>query len=395
MKRTTRILIVEDDTIIATDLKRTLIKSGYEVTAIVPSGEQALANLAEDPPDLVLMDIKLPGRVDGIDVAAHLHENSQVPVIYLTAHSNLEFLERSKPTEPYGYLLKPFREKELQANIEMALFKHQIQQQLRHTNWRLEQEIAERKRTEAALQESEQQLRLLNASKDTFFSIIAHDLRNPFSGLMMLTESLVENFETYEPERLKAVLTLLHNSSHRVYDLLNNLLEWSRLERGLLKAEPQTIFMAMLVQHPIDLLAQPADQKRITLRNLISKKLTAYADYHMISTVIRNLLSNALKFTPPDGTVTLSGYYREQELVVTVADTGIGMTPQQLDKLFRIDEKCSRPGTDGEVGAGLGLILCHELVKKNGGAISAASQVDAGTTFTITLPIAANSLKTT
>jgi len=382
-----RILIVEDDSVISTDLKKTLWSLGYEVTAVARSGEQALRHVTDDRPDLVLMDIRLSGAMDGIEVASRIRANGHIPVIYLTSHSNASLLERSRPTEPYGYLLKPYRKKELQATIEMALYKHEMECRLEAANCQLAREIEERKLLENALKNSERQLRALNASKDTFFSIIAHDLRNPFNSLLGLTAFLVSAIEDYDKDRLKSFISRLHTSAEKVYALLNNLLEWSRLERGLLQPTPQRIELCRLILFAVEALAADVARKQITLVNRVPEGMAAYADLNMLITVVRNLVSNAVKFTGSGGTIAISARQTGNVVELDISDTGIGISADGLNKLFRIDAKYARKGTADEDGTGLGLLLCKELVGKNSGSIRVESEVGKGSTFTVTLPI--------
>lgn len=235
--------------------------------------------------------------------------------------------------------------------------------------------------------EANQRLQEANASKDTFFSILAHDLRNPFMVLLGLTEVLNEEFERYPKVQLQETLQRLHDSSKSIYALLTNLLEWSRLERGILILEPRTFLMTDIVLRNIRLFAAQARRKQIQVQQQVPDGMAVYADFKMIDTVMRNLLSNALKFTGSGGVVAISGRTDARDVELIIADTGVGMDPEMLSKLFRIDQKTSRQGTDGEKGTGLGLILCKELVEKNGGVLQVESVEGEGTTFRLRLPM--------
>jgi signal transduction histidine kinase len=268
------------------------------------------------------------------------------------------------------------------ARVETHLTLRNLQQRLQEHNVQLQQEIARRKQVEEELQEA-------NASKDKFFSIIAHDLRSPFTSLIGLTETLVEDFDLYGKDKIKAMISLLHKSSKTVYTLLTNLLEWSRLERDLIECVPEDISIAGIADQNIRLLKTGAEHKQITLRNLIPEETRAYADENMVNTIMRNLLSNALKFTESGGTVDMSLQHRNKDVVeIAVSDTGVGMSQENMEKLFRIDVKFTKTGTAGEEGTGLGLILCKELIEKNGGKIKVESEEGKGTTFRFTLPVA-------
>ncbi len=236
------------------------------------------------------------------------------------------------------------------------------------------------------LREKNDQLHELNASKDKFFSIIAHDLRAPFNTLLGFANLLLERIETSSRDELKRHVETLLMSAQRLFALLENLLTWSRVQRGLIQYEPQPLDLRYLAASALDALHSTADQKQIALKNEVTERLWVEADYYMTTTVMRNLLSNALKFTPSGGEVVMAAREREREIEVSVSDTGVGMKPEALAMLFRIDAHHTTTGTAGEHGSGLGLILCHDLVKKNGGTIRGESAVGSGTIFRFTLP---------
>lgn len=256
-----------------------------------------------------------------------------------------------------------------------------------------QQEISERKRAEAELlvahhelKEKNVQLREANASKDKFFSIISHDLRGPFNALLGYTQLIVEHFETYTQEKLKKYVKTVHTSAERLYALLENLLTWSRIQRGVMEYEPEEIALQEIAEDNIDLFISKAEQKQVVLTSSIPENTCAYADYNMMNTVIRNLVSNALKFTEAGDTIDISACDQETHIEVVVSDTGAGISPEDIPKLFRIDVQYTNVGTAGETGTGLGLILCQDLVEKNGGEIWVESEVGKGTTFRFTLP---------
>ncbi len=257
------------------------------------------------------------------------------------------------------------------------------------------EDITELKKAESALleahhrlQEQNAQLQELNASKDKFFSIISHDLRAPFSTLIGLSEFISTNYHKYREEKFKRHIDILHSSAQRLYALLENLLTWARLQRGAMEYEPEEFDLDGVIQENITLFSPRADEKRIRLTKEAEEGLMAYADPRMIDTVLRNLLSNALKFTKAGDSIAITAVPQEQRIEARVTDTGAGITESGKDKLFRIDAHYSRTGTEGEQGTGLGLILCKELIEQNGGQIWVESEVGKGTTFTFTIPSA-------
>ncbi len=231
------------------------------------------------------------------------------------------------------------------------------------------------------------QLQELNASKDKFFSIISHDLRSPFNTLLGFAQLLVEKVEHATREQLYSHASRMLSSAERLYALLENLLTWSRLQRGMMEYHPSPLDMSDIAEDNVLLFRPKAEEKGVTLINSISEGTSAYGDFSMVKTVVRNLLSNALKFTRGGDSITLTASHQDAWLFISVADTGIGISKENVEKLFRLDVHHSSPGTAGERGTGLGLLLCQELVQKNGGKIWVESEIGQGTTFRFLLPL--------
>lgn len=242
---------------------------------------------------------------------------------------------------------------------------------------------------EAQKQELEEKNFLLheaNVSKDKFFSIISHDLRSPFLTVLGYIQNISRNLASYSSEQLETDMLKLQGSAEKLYALLENLLTWSRLQRGAMTYTPEEFELADLVEDVAALFTESAERKQITLKNECEDRLMVYADEAMINTVLRNLVSNALKFTHPGGSIRIFAHAADQRVEVGVADTGTGIPPEDLPKLFRIDAQYTNTGTAGEAGTGLGLSLCQDLAAKHGGAIRVESEVGQGTTFRFTLP---------
>ncbi len=236
--------------------------------------------------------------------------------------------------------------------------------------------------------------RKINADKDKFFSIISHDLRGPFTSLLGNAQLMLSTADELCADDIRHMSSAIFNGAKSALNLLDNLLTWSRMQRGSIDFFPQQLSLNMLVQKTIDLLEQMAADKNIDLENAIEDELVAYADKNMVDTVIRNLTGNALKFTPRGGSVTIlaqqqnSSNGKSPALVqISVVDTGVGMNPNDMDKLFRLDTNHSTLGTEKEQGTGLGLIICKEMVERNGGQIWMESEAGKGTKVQFTLPI--------
>jgi len=247
-------------------------------------------------------------------------------------------------------------------------------------------DITERRKAEEAIKENESRLRELNATKDKFFSIIAHDLKSPFNSILGLSNMLADQVREKNHEGIEEYAGIIQKSTQRVFDLLMNLLEWSRSQTGRMEFSREYIELGVLINEVIELLGESAHLKSITIIRELPRNMLVFADKAMISTILRNLISNAIKFTYPGGKIVISSDKKPDELMISISDNGIGIKKEVIDKLFRIDETYIAPGTQEEKGTGLGLILCKEFIEKHGGKIWVESEVDKGSTFYFTIP---------
>lgn len=261
-----------------------------------------------------------------------------------------------------------------------------LEELVRERTIKLEEEVKIRREKEEALKESEENLRQINISKDKLFSIISHDLRSPFQGILGFASILKEEANRLSAEEIKKMAMNIHGLTELFFQLLNNLLEWSRLQRGVLQYKPENIELTEMINRIVVLFYENANMKNITLRTELTHNLQVYADENMIASVIQNLISNAIKFTKSHGSVTISTVTKDDKTQLSVIDTGIGIEKELLDRLFKIGQHVTKEGTANEKGSGLGLILCKELIEKNGGNISVTSIVNKGSAFTIELP---------
>ncbi len=249
-------------------------------------------------------------------------------------------------------------------------------------------DITESKRAEEALKESERQLREINATKDKFFSIIAHDLRNPFNSIVGFSSLLVDEVKQKDFSNIEEYSGIILDSSQRAMDLLNNLMEWSSSQTGRIEFKPEDIDLGSLINEVIELLSDMASRKSIYISMSVPENIKICADKHMVASILRNLISNAIKFTNKEGSIVVTTKKSDNQLQVSVADNGVGMNNEVLDKLFRI-ETCvvSTTGTENEKGNGLGLLLCKEFVERHGGRIWAESEPGKGSIFYFTFPL--------
>jgi len=228
----------------------------------------------------------------------------------------------------------------------------------------------------------------LNATKNKFFSIIAHDLKNPFNSIIGYSELLIDQIKGKEYEKLEEYANIILQSSNRAMDLLMNLMAWAQSQSGRMDFNPECFDVIPLIDEVTLLLNGIAKQKSILIESTLPTSIQVNADKQMISTVLRNLISNAIKFTLPEGKITISAFDKQNQLIVSVTDTGVGISQERIDKLFNISEGYSTPGTQDEKGTGLGLILCKEFINKNNGEIWVESKSGIGTTLYFSIPLA-------
>ncbi|NLO20112.1 MAG: response regulator [Ignavibacteria bacterium] len=527
-----KILIVEDQIVVATNLKILLRHNNYEVIGVATNSEDALKMIEKEVPDLVVMDVVLDGDIDGIETTKILKKRWNIPVIFLTSHKEADIYEKAKQANAVGFFTKNFsindqlpiildfyihrhqieseKEKRLEqiaeqeelfhgitnfakdaivlidhnakisfwnkaaekifgysaeeainkelheiiapvtykefykkvfsefsnyaierilennlelaaANkegdvffIEIALSKLLIKEKLCYCAYirdistrkvaeeqmervieelQIAREVSEQNAHELVLltnklSESEEELRKLNTSKDKLFSIISHDLKNPLQGLRGYIDILSNSIGFLEKDDLKEIVDSLNQSSGLIYKLVENLLHWSRIQRGKIEYIPESLSLFQIVDLVLQLNQSVAKQKNISLINNVPCNFIARADPNMINTVIRNLVSNAIKFTNIDGTIIVDAKIEGKQIISSVKDNGVGISKENLDKIFKLDCQVTTYGTANEKGTGLGLVLCDELIQKNFGKLWVESEVGVGTTFYFSLPIA-------
>jgi PAS domain S-box-containing protein len=247
-------------------------------------------------------------------------------------------------------------------------------------------DITERKKTEQELVESRNRLRELNATKDRFFSIIGHDLRNPVNNILGLSELMLAEIKTGDYEGVEEYTNMINHSAKKAIELLSNLLTWSRSQTGKISYQPASVHLKSMADSSIDFLTDNAARKSIVLENRVPDHLNIIADPVMMEIIIRNLLSNGIKFTAEGGKVTIRARDEQSHTLVTVEDTGVGIPDEDMKKLFRLEYNYSTKGTQREAGTGLGLLLCKEFISLHGGDIWVESKVGEGSTFSFTIP---------
>jgi signal transduction histidine kinase len=389
------ILCVDDENIITDALKDQLQrKFGYKFDIETSdSGKDALefiSELVEDNIDvpIIIADYIMPG-MKGDELLKEAHDKSPETLnILLTGQANIEGVTNAiNFANLYRYIAKPWDQDDLEMTVKEAIKSFYNEREIKEKNIELAELNAG---LEKKVEQRTKELKDLNATKDKFFSIIAHDLKNPFNALMGFSALLIEDYDSFDDDEKKDLIQTMGDASENAYKLLQNLLEWSRSQTGSISWNPEIIHLDKIVTETINLLQNQAMNKNITIKGIVPANTSVYADSNMITTVIRNLMSNALKYTPKGGEIKLFASQQNNFIEVTIEDNGIGIRKENKEKLFRIDVNFSTNGTDNETGTGLGLILCREFVEKNGGKIWVESEEGKGSKFKFTLPLTNN-----
>jgi PAS domain S-box-containing protein len=248
------------------------------------------------------------------------------------------------------------------------------------------EDISERVLAEEQIKKYNEELKILNANKDKFFSIIAHDLRSPFTALLGYSDLIVNEFDEMESDEMKQFVKYINNEANNVYALLDNLLAWSRIQRGQFPYSPSDFSINSTIEKAINLFKDTAKNKGVELIYEVADDISIFADENSFFTALRNLISNAIKFTPDGGKITINASVNENFVELSVEDTGVGINEEDIKKLFKPDVHHTTIGTSNEKGTGLGLLLCKELIEKNDGEISVSSEIGKGTKFTLKFP---------
>ncbi len=361
------ILIVDD---IAENLKvlGDILKSeGFKVRPVL-SGSLALQVAEKEKPDLVLLDIMMPG-LDGFEVCRRLKENPElknVPVIFISALTDTSDIVAALTAGGVDYITKPFQAAEVIARV----------------------------RTQLTLYFQSRELLNLNATKDKFFSIIAHDLQSPINSFLGMTQMMAEEIKNLSPTEVEEMSRMLNKSASNLFGLLENLLQWSMMQRGITVFSPERFILKDKILNCIAIAFDATQNKDLQTDIHIPGNLEVFADIRMFETVMRNLYSNAVKFTPRGGKIFISVGMTENNFIeISVRDTGIGMNEDLAGRLFLPNGQTGRKGTDDEPSSGLGLILCKDFVERHGGKIGVKSEPEHGTTISFTVPYAGKSGK--
>jgi signal transduction histidine kinase len=365
-----RILVVEDEQLVADDLRETLEILGYEVVALAASGENAIAKVAATHPDLVLMDIRLEGAMDGIEAAETIQANFQVPVVYLTANADLATLERVKQAQPFGYLIKPFSEKILTTTIEIALSRHQAELEAYRTLQTVQADKI------AAEQQAQ--------GKAAYLCLLAHEIRNPLTAIKFSAEVLQGHSQDLPDAKKMHYVERIQTATNNLNKLLEDVLTLEKSSASTWQCIPSQMDLVRFCEELIKVLRLDCKDHHTLTFSTNVQHYQVLLDEKLLWHLLNNLLNNAVKYSPEGGTVALQLQGESDSFSLSISDQGIGISPETLSHLFepfyRAETVRHLPGT------GLGLAIAKQCTDLQSGNISVASTPGQGTTFTVILP---------
>lgn len=363
-----KILIV-DDVLSNVLLLKVLLTNENFTIATANNGQQALEQVDKESPDLILLDVMMPG-MSGFEVAQRLKENpntAEIPIIFLTALNSTTDIVQGFQVGANDFISKPFNKEELIIRVF-----HQVSL------------VAAKRLILSKTEELERTI----AARDKLYSVIAHDLRSPMGSIKMVLNMLILNLPIEKiGHEMYDLLTQANQTTEDVFALLDNLLKWTKSQIGKMNVVFQDVNLVEVVDSVIEIFKMVASVKKVAIRVETPKQMFVYADIDMLKTVIRNLLSNALKFSHEGSEIILRIEQTDDKVVVSVQDYGCGISEEGQQKLLHADTHFSTYGTNNEEGSGLGLLLCQDFVLKNNGKLWFTSQEGEGTTFSFSLPL--------
>jgi len=379
---TSRILIVEDEQLVALDIQRRLTQLGYQVVAICDRAETALEAVNQLQPDLILMDIHLKGDIDGIAIAAQIREQYQLPIIFLTAHADEATVNQAKVLHPFGYLLKPVQTKHMSTTIEIALSRHQAEGFMQRA---LEKE----REVSITLQRALEKEKMLNALKSQFVSIVSQEFRSPLNAMIANLSILEHHNEQLTAEQRLHYIQQVKEATESLVELFEDVLTLNETEAAHFQCHPVPIDILWFCRELVsELKSQPTTTQDIQLvvHGCCETDALFYAlDPKLLRHILVNLLTNAIKYSPESCEIYFSLDCKEDQIQLSIQDQGIGISQEDQVHLFK--PFCRGSNVQDISGTGLGLFIVKKCVEAHRGHITVDSTLGQGSTFTITLPV--------
>ncbi|MEH1869832.1 MAG: ATP-binding protein [Nostoc sp.] len=366
-----KILIVEDEQLVADDLRETLEYLGYDVLALVASGEEAIFTAETLQPDLVLMDIRLEGKMDGIEASFEIQSRFNLPVVYLTANADRATLERAKASQPFGYILKPFDERTLATTIEIAICRHKTEVEVKEAliAAKTNQQIAESK----------------SQTKSQHFYMAAHEFRNRLTIIRLSTEMLKAYGSQMSEQRKQNHISGIESATDSLTNLLENILTLGRSEADNFPFNPTPIDVVTFCEEITQSLQLTLKEQYQVSFLTDTKSCIAYLDEQLLWHLLNNLLTNAVKYSPRGSIISLWLTCKDDSVCFQITDQGIGIPPESQAKLFEPFQRATNVGTIP--GTGLGLAIVKRCVDLHKGTIHVDSKLGKGTSFLVRLPL--------
>ncbi len=362
-----KLLVVDDVQTNVLLLKALLGKEGYGIL-VANNGQEALEVIRNENPDLILLDVMMPG-MDGFEVAERLKSEEfrcEIPIIFLTALDDTQSIVNGFKLGVGDFISKPFRKEELMVRIKPQLSL-----------------VAARR----IIEEKNEELRKTIAGRDKMYSVIAHDLRSPMASMKMLLNTIMMSVEKdkIDPD-IFDMLEMSNKTSEEVFSLLDNLLKWTKSQLGKLTVIPQKLDISGLADGVVEVMNSVAEVKHIKLIRTDHESFFVYVDIEMIKSILRNLISNAVKFSNPDSEIKVGIKAEDGKVIVSVTDSGKGIKKEDQHKLLKDSTHFTTYGTNSEEGSGLGLLLCRDFARKNGGELWFESEENLDSVFSFSLP---------
>lgn len=386
-----KILITEDDTVSALLLKKALEKNQHQIIGIADSGEKALEILETDMADIVMMDINLAGKLDGIKTTEIINEKFDIPVVYLTASSDSDTLTKVAGTNPSAYVIKPFNIRELNMVLELATFKDRKEKELQSLNNELEEKVRQRtadlNEANKELQKALEKERELSELKSRIVQNVSHGFKTPLTSILSSAQLLKVYAEKEHPLKAKIAKhsAKIENSARNLNSLLTSILFFGKADAEKMNYKPGKIFTSAFFKEIVDVVTAGVDNEVTIKTQFENLPKTIISDSDCLYQIFENLLSNAIKYSRTGGEVEFKIRFEEEHLHATIKDCGIGVAKSEQDQIF---ERFFRAKNVGIIeGSGLGLSIVKKCIDLTGGKISFESEVNKGTTFKVSIPV--------
>jgi two-component system sensor histidine kinase/response regulator len=354
------ILVVDDNLNNLQVTAKVLRENGYLIS-LAQDGKSALEMLNNLVPDLILLDIMMP-EMDGLEVCRIIKQFSrlkEIPIIFLTARTQTEDIVEGFKAGGVDYIVKPFNRDEMLVRV----------------------------RNHIELADSRKKIFEMNKNRDKLYSIIAHDIRSPLSSILFIIEAFKKNLVIPGSEEYQEMMDSLAKTTYETSTLLNNLLSWTKVQSQSITLTPKIINVSSVLNECVSLLKANADIKNITINCYVNEDFTAYMDEVTMHTVFRNILSNAIKFTPQDGSININAKEDKEKLILSFKDSGMGIPEDVIEKIMVHNQHHTSLGTANEQGSGLGLMMVKDFVSRNNGTLNIKSKIGEGAEIIISLPL--------